>query len=85
MIRSNRDYETLLTSWTSPLLNKADIDNLLSDGEEYIRKINNAVKENYTNEKDDFLNCCKKTVEKLGLPQFVVNPVVNRAFLSHLT
>jgi len=26
-----------------------------------------------------------KTVEKLGLPSFLANPVVNRAFMSHLT
>jgi hypothetical protein len=32
----------------------------------------------------DSSGCFKKTVENLGLSPFLVNQVVNRAFMSHL-
>lgn len=84
MIRSNREFVTLLTSWTPPLLSTADIDKVLIEGEEYISRIDSAVKAHYMNTKEDLSGCCKKTVENLGLSPFLVNQVVNRAFMSHL-
>jgi GMP synthase-like glutamine amidotransferase/glyoxylase-like metal-dependent hydrolase (beta-lactamase superfamily II) len=83
-IKSNREYEIILSSWTSPLLNMEDSHKIIAEGEEYIKRIDKAVKEHYTNTKDNFTDCCKKTVETLELPPFLVNPVVNRAFMSHL-
>jgi hydroxyacylglutathione hydrolase len=85
IIRSDKRYDTLLTSWTAPLINRADIDELITEGEEYVKKIDTAVKEFFVNGKDDFPNSCKETIARLGLPLFHVNPLVNRALLSHLT
>jgi hypothetical protein len=57
---------------------------IINVGEAYLLRIDRAVKENYKENGDDFFAACKKTVGSLGLPSFLANGVVNRAFLSHL-
>lgn len=83
-IKSNSGYETLLTSWTPPLTGKNKIDELIQEGEEYMIKIDSAVKENYQDKNTDSLENCKKTIENLGLLPFLINPIVDNAFKSHL-
>jgi glyoxylase-like metal-dependent hydrolase (beta-lactamase superfamily II) len=83
-IKENTQYKTLLTSWTPPLTNLTEIKKLLSDGEEYMIKIDQLVKEIYIgNELGPFI-FCRKTIEKLGLPPFLVTPIVDQAFRGHL-
>ena len=82
-IRSDGNYKTMLSSWTAPLTNRSDIEKILNEGEEYMKKIDAAVMEFYTKGKDDYPADCKNTIDKLGLAPYLVNPLVNRAFLSH--
>jgi hypothetical protein len=42
------------------------------------------LKQFLTETNEDSSGCFKKTVENLGLSPFLVNQVVNRAFMSHL-
>lgn len=83
-IKKNSGFDILLTSWTPPLMDKNKIDELIQEGEKYMKRIDSAVKENYQNRSIDSLDNCKKTVELLGLPPFLVNPIVDKAFKSHL-
>jgi hypothetical protein len=77
-------YQTLLTSWTPPLANKAEIVKLIGEGREYMERIDSAVKECYKMTSADTLEYCKLTVNRLGLPPFLVNSIVDKAFQSHL-
>jgi len=83
-IKENSHYRSLITLWTPPLTYLSEIKKLISNGEEYMIKIDQTVKEIYTgNEPEPFI-FCKKTIEKLGLPPFLVTPVVDQAFRGHL-
>jgi hydroxyacylglutathione hydrolase len=82
-IRNNREYKTLLTSWTPAYTNKQEIAKLIAEGEVYLKQIDKAVKENYTGEESQPLDQCRKTVAQIGLPPFLVNAIVDRAFRSH--
>jgi hydroxyacylglutathione hydrolase len=83
-IKGNTDYTMLLTSWTPPLANRIDIKRLISEGEEYILRIDTAVKETYIGDEVEPFVFCKRTLEKLKLPSFPVTPIVDKAFKSHL-
>lgn len=83
IIRSNDLYDVLLTSWTPPLTDKSEISRLIDEGEAYIQQINRAVKACYQSGEDAFPSSCACAVQKLGLPPFMLNPVVDRAFRSH--
>ena len=76
--------KSLLTSWTPPLTIFPDIKKIINDGEEYLNIIDRAVKETYIGDESEPLIFCRKTLEKLGLPPFLVTPLVERAFRSHL-
>lgn len=84
-IKAHDSYNVLLTSWTPALTTFSEIDNLISDGEEYMIKINRIVRETYAGEETEPFMLCRRTIEKLGLPPFLVTPVVDRAFRGHLT
>jgi glyoxylase-like metal-dependent hydrolase (beta-lactamase superfamily II) len=77
------DYQTLLTSWTPAYTDKEEIEKLIAEGEAYLKLIDKAVKENYIGEELEPLQFCRKTAAQLGLPPFLANPIVNRAFRSH--
>ena len=83
-IRTNDRYTVLLTSWTPPLTDQEEIKKMISEGETYMKRIDSVVKECYEVRLEDPLGNCKCAVDKLGLPGFLVNPVVDRAFKSHL-
>jgi glyoxylase-like metal-dependent hydrolase (beta-lactamase superfamily II) len=83
-IKANRNFSTMLTSWTPPLTGADDINRLLQEGEEYMMRIDRIVKGTYTGSESEPLLFCRKTIEKLGLPPFLAMPVSDRAFRSHL-
>jgi glyoxylase-like metal-dependent hydrolase (beta-lactamase superfamily II) len=83
-IKANRNFSTMLTSWTPPLTGADDINRLLQEGEEYMMRIDRIVKGTYTGSEPEPLLFCRKTIEKLGLPPFLAMPVSDRAFRSHL-
>lgn len=82
-IRNNNSYDVILTSWTPPVTNKSEISKLMDEGEEYMSRIDRTVRECYKNSAVEIPDSCKCAVEKLGLPPFMVNPIVDRAFRSH--
>lgn len=84
VIKNNTDYKVLLTSWTPPLTDKEEIVKLIREGEEYMKHIDSVVKACYTEKNSTTLDECKTAVNKLGLPPFLVNPIVDNAFKSHL-
>ncbi len=82
-IKNNKNYTILLTSWTPPFNDSKEIYNLLKDGEEYMKRIDSAVKECYKINESDSMDSCKATIEKLGLPVFFVTQLVDKAFRCH--
>lgn len=84
VIKNQTGYKTLLTSWTPPLTDKNEIEKLIKEGEEYMSRIDTVVKNSYKDKITNSLDFCKSAVEKLGLPSFLVNPIVDKAFKSHL-
>jgi hydroxyacylglutathione hydrolase len=79
-----RDFQTLLTSWTPAFTDKAAVEELINEGETYLKLIDRAVKENYIGEEAEPLQFCRNTVIQLGLPPFLANPIVERAFRTNL-
>jgi hydroxyacylglutathione hydrolase len=82
-IKQNKNYSILLSSWTAPHESSTEIKKLIHEGEEYMMKLNKAVKANYLGDETVPLAHCRSTIEMLGLPPFLVNPVVDKAFRSH--
>lgn len=78
-----QEYQTLLTSWTPAFTDKSEIAKLIAEGEAYIKQIDKAVKENYVGEEAEPLQFCRKTAAQIGLPPFLANAIVDRAFRSH--
>lgn len=76
-------YKTLLTSWTPPLTNLEEIEKLINDGIEYMQHLDTTVINYYKNNDLKALDSCQAVIEKLGLPLFLVNPIVDKAFRSH--
>lgn len=76
------DFGIFLSSWTPPLFSKAEISRLLDDGRIYMLKIDATVKECYQSNNET--EACKLAVEKLGLPPFLANQLVNASLKSHL-
>lgn len=84
-IRSVKDYSTMLTSWTPALRGNHEAEQLISEGENYLRLIDQTVKASYLGNEDFELQHCRRVAEALGLPPFLAMPVVDRAFRSHFT
>jgi hydroxyacylglutathione hydrolase len=83
-IKKNNEFNILLTSWTPPLTDKEKIKRIIAEGEEYMKQIDSVVKDCYKDKNIKSLDSCKCAVLKLGLPPFLVNPIVDKAFRSHL-
>jgi len=83
-IKKQHNITILLTSWTPPIKDNVQQKTLIAEGEEYLKTIDSAVKECYANANTEDLNSCKQTIVKLGLPPFLTNPLVDKAFRSHL-
>ncbi|HCE56534.1 MAG TPA: MBL fold metallo-hydrolase [Prolixibacteraceae bacterium] len=84
VIEKNSDYEILLSSWTPAFSDAHEIKKLLAEGRSWIEMIDKAVKANYKGTETEYLEFCRATVHQLGLPPFLVNPIVDRSFRSHL-
>ncbi len=82
-IRTSRDYEILLTSWTPAITDLKEIERFLDEGESYLKALDETVKSIYVGEESEPLEFCRKAILKLGLPDFYVNPIVDRAFRGH--
>ena len=82
---SRKDYAILLTSWTPPLTDQKEIEKFLDEGENYLNILDKTVKSIYTGEEAEPLEFCRKALLELGLPDFYVNPIVDRAFRGHGT
>ncbi|MBN1119278.1 MAG: MBL fold metallo-hydrolase [Bacteroidales bacterium] len=76
--------KVLLTSWQEPLKADKEIQNFISEGEEYLKSIDKAVKLHYKDIDNLSLTNCRKVVSELELPALCINPIVNKAFCSHL-
>jgi len=64
-------------------VNSKEIKRFLDEGESYLKALDEAVKSIYVGEESEPLEFCRKTISKLGLPDFYVNPIVDRAFRGH--
>lgn len=82
-IRTNRDYEILLTSWTPVIADPKEIERFLNESENYLKTLDETVKSVYLGEESEPLEFCGKAISKLGLPDLYVNPIVDRAFRGH--
>lgn len=83
-IKTCKEYDILLTSWTPPLIEKLEIDSIISEGEEYLKTLDQAVKSNYSGTETKPFEFCSNTLTILGLPPFLAVPIVDKAFRSHL-
>jgi hydroxyacylglutathione hydrolase len=83
LIKNNKDYDILLTSWTPPVSDPFEIQRIMNEGTEYLQKIDFFVRDCYKQSSDDHNYNCSLVIEKLGLPPFFANPLSNKAFKSH--
>jgi len=83
-IKADLKYHGLLSSWTEPIFDREKIDRLISDGEAYLQLIDETVQEVYQDHEYEPLEYCSKVIRKLDLPPFYVNPIVDKAFRTHL-
>jgi len=83
-IKNNKQYNTLLTSWTPPLTNMNEITRIINEGEEYMKQIDKAVKNCYIHGSSEMPDPCKSAIAQLGLPLYLAVPIVDKAFRSHL-
>lgn len=83
-IRSTQDLSILLTSWSPPLTDRKEIEIFLDEGESYLKVLDKTVKSIYIGEESEALEFCRKVILKLGLPDFYVNPIVDKAFKGHI-
>ncbi|MDP4209703.1 MAG: MBL fold metallo-hydrolase [Bacteroidota bacterium] len=84
LLKSINDYQILLSSWTPPLSDKNEISKLIIDAENYLNKLDIAVKEYYLQDELNALDNCGKVINALGLPPVFVVSLVDRAFRTHL-
>ncbi len=84
LIKNNHEYEILLTSWTPSISDPSEIQRIINEGFEYIKKIDSLVRVCYKQPYNDPLDNCRVVIEKLGLPPFFANPIADKAFKSHL-
>lgn len=78
----NSRFDIILSSWTAPINNQEEFNRLIDEGIAYLQSIDLIVKEFYKYGTNP--DACKMAVEKLGLPPFLANPIIDNAFRSHL-
>lgn len=77
-------YNAVLSSWNSPFYSLDDQLHILKEGMCYLERIDNLVKKIYDKNNIDNIDYCKKVISFLKLPDFMANPIVHKAFKSHL-
>ena len=83
-IRSLQGFTTLLSSWTTPLKDQAEIQSLINKGETYLHKLDSIIRECYAETESNPLDNCRKVITAAGLPAIFAIPLVDRAFRTHL-
>ena len=83
-IKNCTDLNMLLTSWTPPIRDREEIEKIIHDGDEYLKRIDSIVKICYKDKNTNTLDYCRIALDKLGLPPFLVTQIVDQAFKSHL-
>jgi glyoxylase-like metal-dependent hydrolase (beta-lactamase superfamily II) len=83
LVKSLQGYDTMLSSWLEPVSGREQILQLISRGEKYMDKLDNAVRKYYSQREENPMDNCRKVIESLGLPPVFVNPLVERAFRTH--
>ena len=78
------DAETILSSWTSPVTDKDNIKGLLDNAETYLNQLHDCVTKTYTGHENSPLEFCQQVIRELKLPEFYINPIVDRAFRTHI-
>ena len=84
MLKRIRGVEALLSSWDAPQKGK-HVYELMDESIKYLMKIHEAIRT--TSSERSFLEpmeFCKAVLDKLGLPEAMVNPLVLRSFQSGL-
>ncbi|UCF84416.1 MAG: MBL fold metallo-hydrolase [Desulfobacteraceae bacterium] len=74
----------LLSSWEPPIQGKDQINQRIVSSITYLQKIHNAVLSTHEKNKQTGMALCKQVVANLGLPPFVANPLLVKAFTSSL-
>ena len=83
-IEKNIDFDYGLSSWTNGHLNRNETMRLVQEGKNYLARIDAAVKNCYGEEEMHPLDNCRSALTHLGLPLMLANPIVDKAFKSHL-
>jgi len=83
-IKLNSDYKLLVSSWAEPLSDKVKIEQLITEGENYLKKIDNLVNIYYSGGSEKPFESCQKVIDDMQLSQLFVNSIVDKAFRSHL-
>lgn len=83
-IGASDEYDTLLSSWAEPLNTPPGAEQFIRDGKNYLLQLDNAVHEHYRDAETAPLENCAKVITALKLPPLFINPIVDRAFRSHL-
>ena len=83
-IRRLNNIEILLSSWEAPIRGTDRINRRIESGINYLQKIHNAVLSAHEENKQIGLELSKQVIAYLGLPPFVANPLLDKAFTSSL-
>jgi hypothetical protein len=84
-IQQNTDFSMLLSSWAPPVNGKTKISELLNDADRYLKRLDDMVQKHYGGPEKSPLEGCTKVIKELKLPDFYINPIVDRAFRTHLS
>lgn len=83
-LKEQEGIEILLSSWEAPIRGKDQINQRIESGLNYLQKIHSAVLSAHEEKNLTGMELCKQVVAFLGLPPFVANPLLVKAFTSSL-
>jgi glyoxylase-like metal-dependent hydrolase (beta-lactamase superfamily II) len=83
-IQQQKDADIILTSWTSPVTDKDMIEGLFNDADTYLKQLDDCITKTYTGHENSHLEFCSRVIRELRLPEFYINPIVDRAFRTHI-
>jgi len=83
-IKATKEFNTLISSWADPVFGRDEIFKCIQSGTDYLKKNNSSVTKTYNGSGNTSIEYCSTVIEDLKLPAIFVNPLVNKAFLSHL-
>jgi len=84
-LRLFEEINWLLSSWSDPIKGNDSAIKTIEDGIDYIETIDREIMRINDNDiLQDNLILCREVVTNLGLPDYLVNPMVAKSFSSHL-